>query len=78
MCFDPVAADQAAVDMINCAIPLAQSKASDRNVKGDNILKAVTGVDPQLHIDAAYELGLGNKGYKLITVNEKDVIEKVE
>jgi uncharacterized Fe-S center protein len=74
--FDPVAVDQAAIDMINNAAPLAQSKAADKNVKkGDNILKAVTGKDAQLHIDAACKLGMGNKEYKLITINEKDTKE---
>ena len=42
--FDPVAIDQASVDLINRAEPIAQSKASDKKVKkGENILKAVTG-----------------------------------
>ena len=70
--FDPVAIDQAALDMINSAAPLPQSKAADKNVKnGDNILKAVTGKNAQLHIDAAYELGMGSKEYELITITEK-------
>ncbi len=74
--FDPVAIDQAALDMINSAAPLPQSKAADKNVKnGDNILKAVTGKNAQLHIDAAYELGMGSKEYELITITEKDVEE---
>jgi len=74
--FDPVAIDQAALDLINNAAPLPQSKAEDKNVKkGDNILKAVTGKDAQLHIDAAYELGMGNKEYEFITVAEKEVAE---
>lgn len=74
--FDPVAIDQAAIDMINSAAPLAQSKAADKNVKkGDNILKAVTGKNAQLHIDAACKLGMGTKEYELITITEKDVSE---
>ncbi|NLU09780.1 MAG: DUF362 domain-containing protein [Tepidanaerobacter acetatoxydans] len=74
--FDPVAIDQAAIDMINSAEPLPQSKASDKNVKkGDNILKAVTGKNAQLHIDAACKLGMGTKEYELITITEKDVSE---
>lgn len=77
--FDPVAVDQAAVDMINNAAPLAQSKAADKNVKkGDNILKAVTGKDAQLHIDAACKLGMGNKEYEFVTVTEKDIKEGEE
>lgn len=74
--FDPVAIDQAAIDMINSAAPLAQSKAADKNVKkGDNILKAVTGKNAQLHIDAACKLGMGTKEYELITITEKNVSE---
>jgi hypothetical protein len=65
--------------MINGAEPLPQSKAADKNVKkGDNILKAVTGKDAQLHIDAAYELGMGSKEYELITITEKDIPEGEE
>lgn len=77
--FDPVAIDQAAVDMINNAEPLAQSKAADKKVKkGDNILKAVTGKDAQLHIDAAYKLGMGSKEYALTKIEEKDIPEGQE
>ncbi|MCR4430329.1 MAG: DUF362 domain-containing protein [Tepidanaerobacteraceae bacterium] len=76
---DIVAIDQAALDMINNAEPLPQSKAADKNVKkGDIILKAVTGKDAQLHIDAAYELGMGSKEYELIAVSEKDMPEGEE
>ena len=77
--FDPVAIDQATIDMINGAQPLPQSKAADKDVKyGELILKAVTGKDAQLHIDAAYKLGMGNKEYEFITINEKEESEKVE
>lgn len=77
--FDPVAIDQAALDMINRAAPLPQSKAEDKNVKkGDNILQAVTGKNAQLHIDAACKLGMGNKEYELITITEKEVGEDEE
>ena len=70
--FDPVAIDQAAVNLINDAVPLPQSKASDKNVKkGDNILKAVTGKDGELHIEAAWKLGMGSREYELMVVEEK-------
>ncbi|HHX24258.1 MAG: DUF362 domain-containing protein [Tepidanaerobacteraceae bacterium] len=75
--FDPVAIDQASLDIINSAEPLAQSKSADKKVKkGDNILKAVTGKDAQLHIDAAYNIGMGSKDYELITIDEKDTKEE--
>lgn len=70
--FDPVAIDQAAMDLINGAVPLPQSKASDKKVKkGDNILKAVTGKDGELHIEAARKLGMGVREYELYVVGEK-------
>jgi uncharacterized Fe-S center protein len=73
---DIVAIDQATIDMINNAEPIMQSKAEDNNIKkGDNILKAVTGIDPQIHIDAAYELGMGNKDYELVKIEERDIPE---
>jgi len=76
---DIVAIDQASIDMINRAEPLPQSKAADKNVKkGDNILKAVTGKDPQIHIDAAFELGMGNKEYELEIVKEKKEVKGEE
>lgn len=77
--FNPVAIDQAAIDFINNAEPLAQSKAADKKIKkGDNILKAVTGKNAQLHIDAACKIGMGNKDYELITIEEKDIDEDDE
>lgn len=77
--FDPVAIDQASIDLINSAHPLPDSKAEDKNVKkGDNILKAVTGKDAQIHIDAACELGLGSKQYEFIKIDEKDIPEGQE
>ncbi|TYP57455.1 DUF362 domain-containing protein [Thermosediminibacter litoriperuensis] len=73
---DIVAIDQASLDMINGAEPLPGSKAADKNVKkGENILKAVTGKNAQLHIDAAHELGMGSKEYELIQVTEKHIPE---
>jgi len=77
--FDPVAIDQASIDIINSAEPIAQSKAADKNVKkGDNILKAVTGKNAQLHIDAACRLGMGSKEYELTIIEEKDIPEGQE
>lgn len=75
--FDPVAVDQASIDMINSAKPLPDSKAADKMIKkGDNILKAVTGKDAQIHIDAAYKIGMGKKEYHLIEIEEKDIPEE--
>ncbi len=74
--FDPVAIDQASVDKINQAEPIAQSKAADKKVKkGENILKAVTGRDAQFHIDAAFEIGMGTRDYEIIEIKEKDIRE---
>jgi uncharacterized Fe-S center protein len=74
--FDPVAIDQASVDIINQAESIAQSKAADKKVKkGENILKAVTGKDAQFHIDAAFEIGIGTREYEIIRIREKEVRE---
>jgi len=69
---DPVAIDQAALDIINQASPLPQSKAEDKGItEPGDILAKITGRNPQLIIDDAERLGLGNKDYRLITLEPK-------
>ncbi len=66
---DIVAVDQAALNMINRGIPLPDSLASDRGLEaGQPILTAAVGVDGQLHIDAAAQVGLGSREYELVDV----------
>jgi len=66
---DIVAVEQAALDMINNAVPLPGSLAEDRGLKvGQRILAEALGVDGQLHVDAAAQIGLGSKKYKLVEV----------
>jgi len=66
---DIVAIEQAALDLINNAVPLPGSLAEDRGLKaGRRILTDALGVDGQLHIDAAARIGLGNQEYELIEV----------
>jgi hypothetical protein len=66
---DIVAIDQATLDLVNRALPLPDSLASDRGLKpGARSLADALGVDGQEHVDAAAALGLGMKAYDLETV----------
>ncbi|MDY6877702.1 MAG: DUF362 domain-containing protein [Chloroflexota bacterium] len=64
---DIVAAEQAALDLINNGVPLPGSLAEDRLVKaGQRVLANTLGVDGQLHLDAAAQIGMGSREYELI------------
>ncbi|MCR4407883.1 MAG: DUF362 domain-containing protein [Anaerolineae bacterium] len=64
---DIVAVEQAALDLINKAVPLPDSLAEDRGLRvGQRILAEALGVDGQLHVDAAARIGLGSQKYELI------------
>ena len=66
---DIVAVEQASLNLINKAAPLPGSLAADRGLSvGQMILTEAMGVDGQLHIDAADQIGLGSREYQLIDV----------
>jgi uncharacterized Fe-S center protein len=66
---DVVAVEQATLDLINSAPPLPGSLAADRGLTaGQRILAETLGVDGQLHVDAAAQIGLGSQQYELIEV----------
>jgi uncharacterized Fe-S center protein len=64
-----VAVEQATLDLINSSAPLPGSLAEERGIQeGQRILPEVLGVDGQLQVDAAAQIGLGHKVYELIAV----------
>nr|HDM59244.1 DUF362 domain-containing protein [Bacillota bacterium] len=68
---DPVAVDQASLDMVNAATPLPDSLASDLGLKpGGKLLTDLHRPDPQVGIDEAAHLGLGRKEYEIITLED--------
>ena len=57
------------LDLINSGVPLPGPLAGDRGLKaGQRILAEALGVDGQLHVDAAAQIGLGSQKYELIEV----------
>jgi len=64
---DLVAVDQASLDLLRKSPPLPDSAAEDKEIKkGEDVMLRLNEIDGQKHIDAAFELGLGNKKYTLI------------
>lgn len=66
---DPVAIDQASLDMINSAPPLYPSRLPDGLSQGDDKFKALTPETPDnFGLRYAEKIGLGSRNYKLITI----------
>ncbi len=64
---DVVAVDQASIDLLRKSPPLPGSAAEDKGIrKGEDIMLRLHDIDGQKQIDAAFELGLGNKEYVLV------------
>jgi len=67
---DPVAIDQASLDLCNNSTPLPHSLATDLGLKpGSKVLTDLHRPDPQVGLDEAARLGLGSKKYKLNTLD---------
>jgi len=67
---DPVAIDQASLDMVNAQDPLPNSLASDLGLKPrGKLLADLHRPDPQVCLDEAHRLGLGRKEYEVIAID---------
>ncbi len=66
---DPVAIDQASVDMVNQQAALNGSCLETNREKGDDKFRGVyPKIDWTIQLDYAVEIGLGNRAYELIVV----------
>lgn len=63
---DPVAVDQASVDLVNQAPGLADSRL--KNLSAADKFRDVTGVDWEPQLEHAERLGLGSRSYELVRV----------
>ncbi len=64
---DIVAVDQASLDLLRESPPLPGSAAEDKGItRGEDVMLLLHEANGQKHIDAACELGLGNKSYDLV------------
>jgi uncharacterized Fe-S center protein len=64
---DPVAIDQASVDLIEHAMGALGSKGEEL-ISGEEKFHAIHGVEPAMAMAYAHELGLGSQNYRLRTV----------
>lgn len=63
-CRDPVAIDQASVDLVNQAPGLANSKL--KNLAAPDKFREITGVDWEPQLEHAEQIGLGSRSYTLV------------
>ena len=66
---DPVAIDQASVDMINGQVALEGTRLKNNKGKGDDKFRGIyPKIDWSIQLNYAEKIGLGNRGYELLTV----------
>ncbi|PIN72219.1 4Fe-4S ferredoxin, partial [Candidatus Woesearchaeota archaeon CG10_big_fil_rev_8_21_14_0_10_47_5] len=65
---DPVAIDQASLDLIKKQVGLANSALGKPLASGEDKFKALRGLDATIQIRAAEGLGLGSRKYKLVEI----------
>ncbi|MBN1945706.1 MAG: DUF362 domain-containing protein [Bradymonadales bacterium] len=65
---DPVAIDQAAIDLVDAA-PVMPGSVLDGKDPTPGKFQAVHGVDPTLFLDACVAAGVGERGYELIRLD---------
>lgn len=65
--YDPVAIDQASLDLVNAQAPLSGTRLDGKEVGGDKF-RAVSGYDGTHQLKYGEELGLGSRKYILVQV----------
>jgi len=67
---DPVAIDQATVDLIDRVpgLPYSMAEEADALTPGKGKLARITGVDPEAMLEYAQQFGLGTRSYRLLRV----------
>jgi len=67
---DPVAVDQASVDLVNGAPGIPGSKAEEAGALEPGVDKfyAINGISPSLHLEALEKLGVGSRKYTLVKI----------
>ena len=66
---DPVAIDQASVDMVNRqAAPEGTSLTDHRNPNEDKFRSIYPNIDWNIQLEYAEEIGLGNRQYELVAI----------
>ena len=76
---DPVAVDQACINIVAKAKPLPDSLASDLDIaEAGDTFGAVNRVETKLSLEIGEKMGLGSRKYELIKINKKTKKSKPE
>jgi uncharacterized Fe-S center protein len=70
---DPVAVDQACIDIVAKAAPLPNSLASDLDItEAGDTFGAVNKKSTKLSLEIGEKMGLGTREYELVTIKKKN------
>ncbi len=70
---DPVACDQAAVDLINSSQPLKESMLEGKDPEQDIFRSLFPEIDWEIQLDYAQQLGLGSRDYRLLDLDGQEL-----